>query len=139
MSKPRPHATYRMHSKLGENDCAATAMAIILRRDPVEVILAAAKVRPTSWTAGLYATEMVRVARRLGVKARWLTAGQFDPEESTGVLWVGYHDNTKEHCVALIDGCVIDPEHTPASYWDDFEEFCKANNAYGNSLLVVEE
>lgn len=138
MTKPNlPQATYRVHSKKGDSDCGIAAMAIILRRDPEEVLIAAAKIAPTVWTKGLFCTEMVRVARRLKVKARWLTSGQFDPEDATGVLWVSYHDSTKEHCVALIDGKVIDPEHTPPSLWE-YDEFCKANNAYGNSLLVVE-
>lgn len=137
MSKPMPEATYRIHSKRGKADCAVAAMAIIFRRDPEEVLIAAAKFKPTVWTAGLYCTDMVRVARRLKLKAEWKVTGQFDPEDATGVLWVSYHDSTKEHCVALIEGMVIDPEHTPASLWD-YDDFCRANNAYGNSLLVVE-
>lgn len=137
MSKTLPSATYRLHSKRGASDCAVAALAIILRRDPEEVLVAAARFKPTVWGAGLYCTDMVRVARRLKVKARWLTTGQFDADEDTGVLWVSYHDSTKEHCVALIEGLVVDPEHTPVSLWE-YDEFCRANNAYGNALLVVE-
>ena len=45
MTKPLPSATYRAHSKRGDADCTIASMAIIFRRDPEEVLIAAAKVK----------------------------------------------------------------------------------------------
>lgn len=139
MSKPTlPHASYRVYSKRGKSDCAIAAMATIFRRDPEEVLLAAAKVSPRVWESGLYCTDMVKVARRLKIKAVWRYAGQFSPEDDIGVLAIGYNDNRNEHCVALIEGWVLDPEQNPVSLWE-YDEFCRVENAYGNALLQVIE
>lgn len=131
-----PHAAYSIAPQKGSADCAVAAMACIFRRDFEEVLIAAAAVKPNVWRAGLTASEMARVARRLKVKAKWHT--QFDAEDDIGVLWCSHHDTTKEHCVVLIEGWVLDPAHSPVPMWR-YEEYCKALNAFGNSLLMVTE
>jgi hypothetical protein len=131
-----PHAAYRITPQRGKADCAIAAMACIFRRDFEEVLIAASQVAKTIWQSGLSAGEILRVARRLKVKAKWHT--KFDAEEDIGVLWCSHNDTTKEHCVVLIEGWVIDPGHDPVSMWR-YEEYCKAMNAFGNSLLQVTE
>ena len=133
---PLPSAVYHLVSKRGAADCAIASLAFLTRREYEEVLIAAAKVDPHVWRTGLHATDMVKVAKRLQVKAKWVAS--FDPEEEIGVLWVSYHDSTKEHIVVLMEGWVFDPEHNPVSVWR-YDEFCSANNAYGNTLLKVVE
>jgi hypothetical protein len=111
-------------------------MATIFRLDPEEVLIAAAHISPTVWQSGLYCSTMLKVARRLKIKARWKE--NFDPDEDIGVLWVSYNDVAREHCVSLVEGWVLDPEHDPVSLWR-YSEFMTANNAYGHSLLQVIE
>ena len=76
------------------------------------------------------------MARRLKVKARWKHG--FDPENDRGVLTVGYNDRVGEHCVVLLEGWIIDPEHDPVTVWE-YDDFYKAHNAYGTTLLEVIE
>lgn len=140
MSKPLPSAPYRIHSKRGDADCAVAAMATIFRREPGEVLIAASKVVPNVWHSGLFCTQISKVAKRLGLKTKWcpVTVTAFDPEESTGVLWVGHHDTTNEHCVVLIEGWIYEVEHDPVSMWR-YDEYMRATNAYAGALLEVLE
>jgi hypothetical protein len=125
---------YRAHAKAGENDCAIAAMATIFRREPGEVLVAAAKVKPTVWKDGLSCNEMLKVAKRLKVKATW--AMKFDPETAVGVLWVTYNDVPKEHCVVLIAGWVIDSDCDPVEVMR-YVDYCASEKAYGTVLLQV--
>lgn len=136
MSKALPHAFYRLYPQRGEADCTIASMATIFRRDLEEVLVAAALISKTVWRSGLTCPEMVRVAKKLGIKVKWHV--KFDVEDGVGVLWVSHHDTTKEHCVALIDGWVFDPAHNPISM-APVEDYYKAFNAFGNSLLQVVE
>jgi hypothetical protein len=129
-----PHAVYRVFPKRGENDCAVAALAIVLKRDYEDVLIAAAKISPTVWRAGLHGTDMIKVAKRLGVAMRWKP--QLDPDEDIGVLWVSHRDSTKEHCVVLLEGWILEPEHNPVSLWR-VDEYYAAQNAFANSLLEV--
>lgn len=137
MSKRAPEAFHRAHAKRGPADCAIAAMATIFRRDPEEVLIAAARVNPSVWTSGLTTAQMLKTARRLGIKTTLKYRDQIDPED-TGVLWVSYHDRTDEHCVALIEGIVIDPEYDPPVI-ARYDEYTAAMYAYGNALLMVKE
>lgn len=136
MSKPLPSAVYRIAPQRGQADCAVAAMAFIFRRDQEEVLIAASHVDPTVWRTGLSCTQMSKIARRLKIKTRWNS--HFDTDESIGVLWVGFHDNTKEHCVVLIEGWIYGVEHDPVSMWR-YDEYMKVRNAYGGSLMEVIE
>jgi hypothetical protein len=111
-------------------------MAMIFRRDPEEVLIAASHISSTGWRSGLSWPEMLKVARRLKSKTRWKTA--FDAEDDIGVLWISHHDSTKEHCVVLIEGWIHEIEHNPVSLWR-YSEYMTAQNAFGNSLLEVIE
>lgn len=137
MSNPtRTSAVHRLHAKWGDNDCTIAAMATIFRREPGEVLIAASKVSPTVWRTGLSCKEMLKVAHRLKIKARWKHG--FDPEEDTGVLVIGFNDKVGEHCVVLLEGWIIEPEHDPVSVWR-FDDYYKATNSYGTTLLEVVE
>ena len=130
-----PNVFYPLVPKQGEADCSIAVLAWYLRRKHAEVLIAAAHVSPTVWTAGLSSVEMIRVAKRLGVKARWKTQ-QIDLDEDIGTLWVGYHDSTKEHMVDLAEGWIYDPEHDPVTMARQ-EEWMRANNAYPKALMQV--
>ncbi len=131
-----PSAVYRIHPKTGDADCAVAAMAFIFRRDPEEVLIAASKVSSTVWRSGLSCVEMTKIAKRLKIHTRWKT--NFDTEDDIGVLWVSHNDTTKEHCVVLSEGWIYEVEHNPVSLWR-VDEYMRANNAFGNSLLEVIE
>lgn len=129
-------APFRLYPKRGDADCTIAAMATIFRRDYEDVLLAAAQVSKHVWRSGLHCPDVLRVARRLKIKARWCRT--FDSEAETGMLWVSYHDSAKEHCVVLINGLVVDPDHNPVSLWD-VDDYMRAQNAFANQLLIVEE
>jgi hypothetical protein len=137
-----PHAAYRIYSKRGDSDCAIAAMATVFRRDYEEVLIAAAKVAPHAWKSGLTWLQMRQVARRLKVKTLVRKAVphlDFDMEDETGVLWVGHHDSTNEHCVVLLDGgWIIDPEYNPAVI-SEHDDYLRVHNAYPGALLQVVE
>jgi hypothetical protein len=135
MSSALPHVM-QLHSKTGKADCTIAAMATIFRRDYEEVLIAAAKVSPTVWKAGLACTEMLKVAHRLKVKARWKHNPDF--EDDIGVLIVGYNDKIEDHAVVLIEGWIIDPEWRPPTMWHHID-FFREHNAYGTTLLEVIE
>ena len=129
-------APYRLYAKRGEADCSIAAMATIFRRDYELVLIAASAINKHVWRSGLHFAEFPRVARKLGIRARWHTS--FDVEHETGVLWTGSHDSTKEHVVSLIEGKIADPDHDPVSFWD-YDDYYRATNRYGSHLLVVED
>lgn len=138
-----PRVAYRLYPKRGESDCAIAAMATVFRRDYEEVLIAAAKVRPHAWKSGLHWIDMPRVARRLKVKTRTrkVLGGvpDFDMENETGVLWVGYRDRTSEHCVVLLEGgWIADPEYDPVVL-AEHDDYCAVHNAYPGGLLQVKE
>jgi ABC-type bacteriocin/lantibiotic exporter with double-glycine peptidase domain len=139
MAKPTlPHAVMQIVPKRGENDCAIAAMAMYLRRDYEDVLLAAGRVSRNVWNVGLSCPEMVKVAKLLGVKTQWFKTFNLeeneDKEADSGVLWVSYHDVSNEHIVVLDEGKIFDPEHNPVTYWDadDYMRHCAA---FGNALL----
>lgn len=131
-----PHAFYRLCPKQGEADCGIAALATYLRRDHAEVLIAAAHISKTVWQVGLGAAEMVKVARRLGVRTKWYEV--FDIEEDIGVLWIGFNDSNKQHVVFLAEGWIFDPDHNPVSMaWHS--EFTTACNGYAHQVLKVVE
>lgn len=137
MTAPTAHATYRVIGKHGTADCAVATLAMALRQDYEAVLIAAAKINAHVWTGGLHATDILKIAKRLGAKkAKWSTT--FDAADSRGVLWISHRDSTKEHCVFLLDGLVFDPDHDPVSVWD-YEDYCAAQNTHGHQLLRIEE
>lgn len=136
MTTPLSHASYRLYPKRGPADCVIACMATIFRRDYEDVLIAAVGVNKHAWRSGLHTTEFARIARRLKVRAEWKVKPVLD--EDTGVLWIGYHDSTREHCVVLLEGKVIDPDHDPVSLWDA-DDYLRANNAYANQLFRVRE
>lgn len=134
MTNIPPSVFFRVVPKQGDNDCAIASLAWYLRRAYAEVLIAAAHICPTVWTAGLSCPEMIRVAKRLGVKAKWLTT--FDIEDDIGLLWVSYNDSAKEHIVCLAEGWVLDPDHDPV-VMAQHEDWMKVNNAYPKALMQV--
>jgi hypothetical protein len=134
VAKPSlPYPVVRLIPKRGENDCAVATLASYLRRDYEEVLVAAAKVRPTVWAAGMYCTDVARVAARLGVRGRWLKS--FDVDNDSGVLWVSYNDNGLEHMVLLDEGKIFELDHNPVTMWDT-EQFFGHYNAVPKQLFV---
>jgi ABC-type bacteriocin/lantibiotic exporter with double-glycine peptidase domain len=137
-----PHAAYRLISKRGANDCAIASLAMILRREYEEVLLASAKVSPTVWKDGLTVTEMQKVAKRLKINTRILKARpsyEFDITAETGVLWVGYNDSAREHVVALFEGgWIVEPEYDPP-VMAEHDDYLAVHNAYAGGLLQVIE
>lgn len=134
MSKPQlPHAVIRLYPKRGENDCGIATLASYLRRDYEEVLIAAAKVAPRVWQAGVYCNDFVRIARRLGVGVRWHKT--FDLDVDTGVLWVSYNDRNMEHVVLLDEGRIYDNDHNPVSVWTP-EDWFGHYNAVPKLLLM---
>ena len=129
-------AGYNVVAKRGEADCAIAAMATIFRLSFEEVLVAAVKISPTVWRTGLSCNEMLKVAKRLKVKATWAT--QFDPSAAVGVLCISYNDVPREHCVVLVDGWVLDPECDPVQLWR-YADYCAVQKAYGTFLMQVAE
>lgn len=134
MAKPQlPHAVIRLYPKRGENDCAIATLASYLRRDYEEVLLAAGKVQPRVWEAGLYCTDFIKVANRLKVPVKWHKT--FDLDADTGVLWVSYNDRGLEHVVLLDEGRIYDNDHDPISVWSP-EDYFGHYNATPKQLLM---
>ena len=125
---------YPIVPKLGSADCVIACLATILRRDYGEVLCAAARVSKTVWQSGLSMPETLKTARRLKASAAFTE--RFDPEEDSGVLFVGFRDKTDDHAVVLIEGWVFDPEHTPVSMWP-YDDFLAVQNAVPKTLLKV--
>lgn len=133
MAKPQlPHAVTRIVPQRGTTDCAVACLAMYLRVDYEEALLAAGKVSRDIWRKGLSGGQIVRAARKLGHATRWIKS--FDPDESIGIVWVQYHDRDAEHVVYLDDGVIFDPAHNPVSRWD-CGEFFGHYNAYPLALL----
>lgn len=138
MAAPRtfPEASIRLWPKLGKNDCAIACLASYLGREYPEVLIAASKVSKTVWTAGVSGVEHIRIAKKLGIKAKWTRT--YDIEHDTGVLFVTFHDNTKQHDVVLIEGKIYDPEYSPPCLID-YDDYCRVLNAAPDSLFVKVE
>jgi hypothetical protein len=135
-TQPLPLAAYPLVAKRGTADCGIACLAMFLRRDYEDVLIAAARINPNVWHTGVYFKDFVRTAKQLGVKAWWRHMSDLD--SATGVLWVTYRDNPREHVVLVIEGSVIDPD-APLCLWDDVDDFVGHYNAVVHQLLVREE
>jgi hypothetical protein len=106
-----------------------------LRVDYEEALLVAGRVQRGLWRNGLRGPEIVRAARKLGAETKWLRIYSIDLlDEATGIVWMKYDDDSREHCVYLDEGMVIDPAHNPVSRWD-LDEWVRFYKAIPVSLL----
>lgn len=132
MKYPAP-ATVALVPKHGLRDCVSSAMAAYLGRPYEEVIAAAGRVFPTFWKTGIENKDAVRIARRLGKRVRWVR--DFDIDEDSGVLVIGYHVGRSEHVVLLLEGRIVELEDKPVTSWEP-AAYLAAHGATTGMLLV---
>ena len=116
MTRPLPSEPLMLQpmGQLGEADCAVTALAMYLGRPYREVSEAAMRTSPHVHQRGLWATEMRRIAKRLGVTLRSVRAPVPNITERTGILCV--KRKAVEHAAVLFQGVLIDPRD--GQLWD---------------------
>jgi hypothetical protein len=131
--KQFPEACIRLVTQRGKNDCAIACLATYLGRDYEEVLIAAGRVSRTVWSAGLSGPEHVKVARALGVTAKWTRS--FNLDEDTGILGVSYTDDDLAHDTVLIEGRIFDPEYAPASLIDH-DDYTRVLHAVPRALFI---
>lgn len=142
MAKPLPpHVTYTVVSKRNIGDCGVASLAMFLRRDYEEVLMEAAHVNRGALSVGLGCPDLVKIAKRLGVKTRWKRTIDWDDDH--GVLWVTMQPDpgekeVRQHLVLLAEGSIIDPER-PVRMWTDPDEYMAYYSAVGNQILVKQE
>jgi hypothetical protein len=120
-----------------DNDCMVASLATVFDKSYEEVLLAAGRLYPDVLQKGMTWEQAKRTVKRLGLKTKLLRAGRFDPDETTGVLYVARR-RTKtapayHHVVVLWEGRVLEGN---GELWRDLDSYCKANNLKPMSVLV---
>lgn len=130
-----PPSVIQLVPKHGFKDCMISALAAYLQHPYEEVLIAAAAVRASCWKNGLAPHEAITIAKRLGHSVRWTR--EFDIDEDTGVLGIGYNDSRREHVVLLVEGRIYELEDQPVTVWspDVYLTYFNAKTA----LLLVKE
>lgn len=89
------------------SDCALASLAMLLGKPYRQISDAALVVCPRPHKSGLWTTEIIKVAKKLGATLKREDPKTFD-EEGTGLLIVRKRNGTS-HVVLLFQGIVIDP------------------------------
>jgi hypothetical protein len=126
-------AVVQLTPKYGLRDCVVSALSAYLGRPYEEVVAAAGKVYPYFWRTGLENKHAVRVARRLGRRVQFVR--DFDIDEDSGVLTLGYNVGRNEHAVLLLEGRILELEDKPINSWEP-SAYLTAHNARAGLLLV---
>ncbi len=96
----------------GCGDCAIAALATILGIDYETVLVAAARVAKGDISVrGIYGTEIIKIAKKLGVTLKAKKWPKVDQDEDTGIVAVHARMNGPdfgEHVVVFDRGNVID-------------------------------
>lgn len=117
-------------------DCGITVLQLACGLTYESVLTEAVKIHPHPVTAGLYLTEVIDIARRLGYKiTKRLT---YDIQEDTGILsLLGTRKKQEGHVVYLWKGRIVEPvDHT---LWLDPDDFLKFNKYRATALFVIKE
>jgi hypothetical protein len=112
-----------------EHDCGLWSLSCFLSRPYEEVFLEAAKVDKDAGANGLWMTQIVKIAKRLGVKLK--LRRRFNHYTTTGILGM-YLDNVGHVCI-LKQGQVIDVDQTVT----DVDVYIKTRKAKITSILVM--
>lgn len=114
-------------------DCVVAALAALIERPYEQVVAVAGRAVPNFWKSGIDNKDMPRIAKRLGVKVKWVTV--YDIDEDTGVLSLTYHIGTKGHVVLLLEGRIVELEDRPITSWEP-AAYMQAHGARPGHLLV---
>ncbi len=119
----------------GNQDCGVVSLAMLLGLNYSEALVLVASVKPTVLQNGVEWKDLIKAARKKGVKLKWTTHVDLDDEDVTGILSVAEIVNGKrgEHAVYLTRGLIFDGR-TDACYEPDV--YLKVNNADVMSMLV---
>ena len=132
MKYPAP-SVVSMVPKHGLLDCVVASLAAYLGKPYEEVVAAAGAVYPRFWKHGLENKKATYLARKLGIKTRWVR--DYDSDEDSGVLGINYIVGTKEHAVLLLDGHIYELEDNPITRWDA-DAYLSVHGARPGFLLV---
>lgn len=133
MSKPLP--VLKLELQRGE-DCGLACIASIIGVRYENVLAEASRVKPTGYphTAGLYLSDMIRIADRLGLKLRKKRACNLEKDE--GILTIAWKKNRfTHHVVVLVKGLIFDL--ADMTVWEP-NEYAKAHRAKFGAILIPE-
>lgn len=125
--------SYPIIAKRGHADCAVAALAMAFRLDYHDALVAAIRINPYAWSAGLTAAEVLYVTSYLGHRCEWRTLDALDVRD-TGVLWLGQYYTPAEHCVFAYNGLIFDPDHDPVLV-SPATDYLERHEAFGHLLL----
>ena len=130
----KPHRITQIEKQRTGTDCSVCALAMLLDASYNTVWEAAISVLGRAPTRGLYNTECLKVATKLGIRMRVRKRGHYDLKRATGLLPVTSAGG--KHMVALFRGVVVDPKD--GALWEA-ETYLKAGTWEETSLLEVVE
>lgn len=113
-----------------EHDCGLWALSCLLSVPYEEVFLAASKEDKDAGANGLWMTQIVRIAKRLGAKLK--ERRRFNRYTTTGIL--GMYLGGIGHVNVLKQGQVIDTDLTVT----DVDEYIRTRKAKITSVLVIQ-
>lgn len=123
----------------GHGDCSIAALALALGASYENVLASAIHFAPTVLQEGMTLKEMCQVAEELGYKAKLKRKYTLD-EETTGILSVVQpHVKGSDHVVYLWAGRVLEPEHTRAQLWLDYQDFLSHYQYEHDALIVLKQ
>jgi ABC-type bacteriocin/lantibiotic exporter with double-glycine peptidase domain len=114
MTDTAPQPIVQIVVQRAEGDCAIAALAMFLGFSYEDVLAAAVTREKTRTTPkvhrrGMFTSEIVKTAKRLGVALR--STSKFDPETANGLLGLVPLDDTQpEHIVLLREGLIFDTD-----------------------------
>lgn len=130
---PIPDVVMSVPPRLKSNDCSTWALATLTGRPYADCLQAAAKEDARAGESGLWWSQVIRMAKRLGVTLRCKRRAAL--HEDTGILCVTFADGTP-HSVVLKQGPIIlDADGT---VWTA-EDYLAAKGVTYSSILVIQE
>lgn len=129
-SNPSSPASILVGPRRREHDCGLWALSVFLSKPYEEVYLAASKEDKDAGANGLWMTQIVRIAKRLGTKLK--ERRRFNRHTTTGIL--GMYLANVGHVNVLKQGQVIDTDLTVT----DVDEYVRTRKAKITSVLVIQ-
>lgn len=90
-------------------DCGIAALAMLLNKPYRQVSAAAIKLAPRPHKAGLWTSEIIAIAKALGVTLKRTKWDEDSADDATGILVVAHKKHA--HVVCLFLGIVVNPSN----------------------------
>lgn len=132
------YPTVRITERRTDGDCAIVALAQLIGLSYEDALEAMVAVADAAHHRGVYVTQLVEAAKRIGVTLK--RKRKFDPDEATGILLLTCTKNRfdRQHVALLRWGLVFDHQKEGQGEVWEYEDFVSHFGAKATGILVRE-